>query len=60
MAHCRRFLFLKHKVDKTQRKQQKKTKGKEGAHLQAPALPSHFWFMLLPFRFYPSVSSAFF
>jgi hypothetical protein len=35
----------------TQKRQQKKTKKKEGAYLQAPTLPSHFWLPLLPFYF---------
>jgi len=52
-AHCRRFLLLKHKEDKTHKKQpkKKKTKRREGAYLQAPALPFHFWFLLLSICF---------
>jgi hypothetical protein len=37
--------------ESTQEKNKKKTKRREGAYLQAPALPSHFWFLLLPFYF---------
>ncbi len=32
---------------------------REGVHLQAPVLPSHFWLLLLPFYFYLFVSSIF-
>jgi hypothetical protein len=32
---------------------------REGTYPQAPTLPSHFWLLLLPFCFYPFVSSAF-
>jgi hypothetical protein len=47
--HC---LFLKHKKDKTHKKNNKiETKRREGAYLQALALPSHFWVPLLPFYF---------
>ncbi len=47
-SHCRHLLLLKHKEDKTHNT---KTKRREGAYLQAPAMPSHFWFLLLPFYF---------
>jgi len=45
------FFFSNIKKTKHIRKQQKKTKRKEGAYLQAPSLPSHFWLPLLPFYF---------
>jgi hypothetical protein len=52
MAHCHCLLFLKHKEDKTHKKRtKKKTKRREGASLQIPALPFHFWLLLLPFYF---------
>jgi hypothetical protein len=47
--------FITHK--KTTKKNQEK--GKEGAYLQALALPYHFWFLFLPSHFCTSVSSAF-
>jgi len=52
MAHCFRFLLLKHKENKTHKKTTtKKTRRREGAYLQTPTLPSHFWLPLLHFRF---------
>jgi preprotein translocase subunit YajC len=45
------FFFSNTKKTKHKRKQQKKTKRREGAYLQAPVLPFHFWFSLLPFCF---------
>jgi len=53
------FFFSNIKKIKHTRKQLKKTKRREGVYLQAPVLPSHFWFLLLPFRFCTSVSCAF-
>jgi len=57
---CRRLLLFKHKEAKTYNKTTKKTKQREGAYLQALALPSHFWLMLLPFRFKLFSRSIFF
>jgi hypothetical protein len=52
MTHYHRLLLLKHKEDKTHKKiTTKKTKRREGAYLQAPTPPSHFWLSLLPFCF---------
>jgi hypothetical protein len=56
--YCRCLLLLKHREDKTRKKTTKKTKKREGAYLQALALPFHFLLLLLASRFYPSVSSA--
>jgi hypothetical protein len=53
------FFFSNIKRTKHTRKQQKKTKKKEGAYLQAFALPFHFWFMLLPSCFCTSISVLF-
>jgi hypothetical protein len=33
---------------------------KEGAYLQTPALPFHFWLLLLPSRFCPPASALLF
>jgi len=55
--HIRRWrhiiviFFSNTKKTKHTRKQHKKTKKKEGAYLQTPSLPSHLWFLLLPFCF---------
>ncbi len=47
--HC---LLLKHKKDKTHKKNNKKEiKRREGTYLQALTLPSHFWLPLPPFYF---------
>jgi hypothetical protein len=43
------YSFQTQKKTKHTRKQQKKTKRREGAYLQALALPFHFWLSLLPF-----------
>jgi hypothetical protein len=43
--HCL-FFLLKHKKDKTHKKTTKKTKRREGAYLQALALPFHFWLLV--------------
>jgi hypothetical protein len=60
MAHCFRFLLLKHKENKTHKKTTtKKTRRREGAYLQTPALSSHFWLPLLPSYFCTFVSSVF-
>ncbi len=45
------FFFSNTKKTKHTKKQQKKTKRREGVYFQAPALPSHFWLLLLPFCF---------
>jgi hypothetical protein len=58
-AQCHRFLLLKHKEDKTHNKTTKKTKRREGAYLQTPTLPSHFWLLLLPFCFKHFLLSSF-
>jgi len=51
-THCHCLLILKHKKNKTHKKTTKnKTKKRERAYLQAPTLPFHFWFPLLPFYF---------
>jgi hypothetical protein len=42
----------------TKKKPTKKTNKREGAYLQAPALPFHFWLPLLPSRFCTSISSV--
>jgi hypothetical protein len=54
-------VFFFSNIEKTKhiRKQQKETKRRKGTYLQAPTLPSHFWFLLLPSRFCTSISSAF-
>jgi hypothetical protein len=47
----------KHKEKENHRR--KKYAEKEGAYLQAPVLPSHFWLLILPSCFCPFVSSTF-
>jgi hypothetical protein len=44
----------------TKKKKKKRLQRKDGAFLQAPNLPSHFWFPLLPSHFCSFVSNALF
>jgi hypothetical protein len=53
------FSFQTQRRQSTQENKKEKTKRKEGAYLQAPVLPSHFWFLLLPSHFYPFVLNGF-
>jgi hypothetical protein len=53
------FFFSNIKKTNTHNKTTKKTKRREGAYLQTPALPSHFWLLLLPSRFCTFISNAF-
>jgi hypothetical protein len=53
------FFFSNKKKKHTHTQRRKNMQIKEGAYLQAPILPSHFWLPLLPFRFCTFVSSVF-
>jgi len=53
------FSFYQTEEKKRKPQRRKNMQRKEGAYLQAPTLPFHFWLPLLPFRFCISISNAF-
>jgi len=57
-AFSSHLLLFKQRKEKNTKK--KKCRERERAYLQAPALPSHFWLLLLPSFFCPFVSNTFY